>query len=175
MHTSRPLAVRLLAAGVLVAVPLTLTACGEAAERAAEEGIERAAEQDGQDVEVDLDEDGGVKVEGSDGTFEVGEDVALPDDFPAEVPLLDGQLISASSTPAESGSEGWYLLMTVDGAPDDVFADASGELEGGGFTSDAEPLGGVGSWSNADWTVTITAADGDSGATNIQYVVAPAL
>ncbi|UMG93574.1 hypothetical protein [Nocardioides sp. TF02-7] len=117
----------------------------------------------------------GVKVESSDGTFEVGDDVALPDDFPSDVPLLDGQLISASSSPADSGSEGWYLLMNVEGDPDDLFADATGELESAGFSADGESFGGAGSWSSADWTVTLTVADGGGGLTSVQYVVAPAL
>ncbi len=76
---------------MLIATMLLLASCGAVAEKAGEriveEAIEKAAEEEG-DIDVDLD-DGGITISGSDGeTFQIGEGVEIPSDFP--IPILGG-------------------------------------------------------------------------------------
>lgn len=73
---------------------LTLTGCGlgeKAAQEAGDKIVEKAIESDsnGQDVEVDS-SDGQVKVETEDGDFTYGVGVDLPEEFPDDVPLPQG-------------------------------------------------------------------------------------
>ncbi|MFH1946761.1 MAG: hypothetical protein ABIJ23_01225 [Candidatus Magasanikbacteria bacterium] len=72
---------------------VVVSGCGQ--KSLTEKQIEKAMEdQMGQDVNVDLDS-GAVKIETADGvSLETGEDVSLPTDFPTDVYVVDGQVIS---------------------------------------------------------------------------------
>jgi hypothetical protein len=121
---------------------LGLAACGgeDLSERAAEEIVEQQLEQDGQDVDIDLndDGDGAIRVEGSDGDVEVQFDedggIDLPDNFPDDVPLPEGLNIqSASSLDAPEGAT-FILTGTVDGDFADATDAYASALESAGFT-----------------------------------------
>lgn len=90
-------------AGSMVALAaITLTGCGadpveDAVQGAAENAVEKAVENgatDGSGGDVDLD---------------IGDDVAVPDSFPSELPLPDGKLLSAVTI-----DEGTQLNYEID-------------------------------------------------------------
>ncbi len=161
---------RTLSAGIAaLALPLTLSACGEAAEQAAEEAAEKAIEDaNGGDVDIDIDEDGGeVKVENSDGSFVSGGD--LPDDYPSdEVPLVgDVQFGSSASTGTGTG---WTISTLYDGDAAAAFAAAKEALEGAGFTTDGAAGETFASMRSDAYSVVLSAGDGADG-TTLSYVV----
>jgi hypothetical protein len=87
----------------------------------------------------------------------------LPADFPAEVPLLEGEIVFA----AGAAGEGWLVTMTSSAA--DPVADAVAALEGAGFAPDTTLSGtdaGAAVYANADYLV-LVAGDGE----NVAYTV----
>lgn len=113
-----------LAAGLLIAAPLTLTGCSMV------EGIIET--QTGGDIDL-----GGSSV---------------PDDFPAEVPLAEGEIVNGSAISADGGERVWNVLINVGdpSAPESIAA----QLEGAGFTSP-----GVGGVTEEGGTLTYTKGD----------------
>jgi methionine-rich copper-binding protein CopC len=87
---------------VLAILAILLSGCGKTitqttSERAAEKIIEQ---QTGGQAKVDVNQ-GNVKVESKDGNIEVGQNVKLPADFPKDVYVIDGNLVSAFSEPTK--------------------------------------------------------------------------
>lgn len=122
-----------------------------AVERAAEETVERALEESG--AEVDLDFSG---------------DISLPEGWPSEVPVPDGNIISTYSV------DGTMTVM-VEVASPDVAAAALDDIENAGFTvgseSQVEGFYSAG-LESADYSVIFTSTfDGD--VTMVSIVVAP--
>jgi hypothetical protein len=108
---ARRLATVALAATLLVTAPLTLSGCSMV------EGLIES--QTGGDIDL-----GGSTV---------------PEDFPAEVPLADGEIVNGSAISAAGGEKVWNVLINVadPSAPDSIAA----QLEAAGFTSPG--VGGV--------------------------------
>jgi len=78
----------------------------------------------------------------------------LPDDFPSGIPLIDGDIIAASST-----STGWEVWI-ASADPIDGYGHASSSLQDAGFTAVADQsingaAGGV--FDNDSYSVTVTA------------------
>jgi hypothetical protein len=113
-----------LAAALLVAAPLTLTGCSVV------EGI--IENQTGGDIDL-----GGTTV---------------PDDFPAEVPLAEGDIVNGSAISSDGGERVWNVLINVadPAAPESIAA----QLEAAGFTSP-----GVGGLTEEGGTLTYTKDD----------------
>ncbi|MGX5696915.1 hypothetical protein ACWKWP_12005 [Agromyces soli] len=134
--------------GVLAAIALitatALTGCfGNPVENLVNQGIEDAVE------------------EATGGDVEVGGE--LPSDFPAEVPIIDGDIVFA----AGSMGDGW--LVTVSAKGGDPVGEAVQALEAAGFTADTTLGGTDGSasvYSNANYLV-LVAGDGE----NLAYTV----
>jgi len=85
---------RALAATALAAALISLSACGS--QQAAENMVNDAL---GGSASVDMGEDGEVRVDTSDGSFEVGTR-EFPEGWPADLELIPGfELASAASTP----------------------------------------------------------------------------
>jgi predicted small secreted protein len=63
----------------------------------------------------------------------------VPDDFPSEVPLADGDVVNGSAISASGGEKVWNVLIAVSdpAAPESIAA----QLEAAGFT--APGVGGV--------------------------------
>jgi hypothetical protein len=76
---------------------LAAAGCGKAAEKTLEEAIERQIEEEGEsgDVNVDLDDDGGISIETDEGSFQIGGN-EIPDGF--LLPIPDYEEISAVSS-----------------------------------------------------------------------------
>ncbi|CAB4689733.1 MAG: hypothetical protein F2667_01750 [Actinobacteria bacterium] len=162
-----------MSAAALLLAPAFLTACGgdDAAESAAEKAIENAS---GGDADVDIDDDGNVKIETSDGTFTSGQD--LPEGFPTdEVPLIDGD-IQMGMSGSDMGSDGGFaVVVTSDLDVDAATEEAISLLTDAGFetTEDANSGFGAGLLSSPKWEVLLIATD-SGGSTQVQYVVSPA-
>ena len=87
----------------------------------------------------------------------------LPEGWPAEVPVVDGEILFGGGGSAE-GEQGW--VVTIKSASADPLADARKQLEEGGFSSDAEATASGGdagavAMKNANFTVLVAGnADG---------------
>ncbi|PZQ88112.1 MAG: hypothetical protein DI534_11600 [Leifsonia xyli] len=87
---------------------------------------------------------------------------AIPDDFPSEVPLVDGTVVVATKPTTDS----WAVTIAV---PDQATADsASTLLTDAGFT--AVPLVS-GSFTNGTYVVVIASASLDIAGVGLQYLV----
>jgi hypothetical protein len=98
---------RYLAASLTIALALTGTACGQVAEKAAEEAVERSTGAD----KVDISEDG-VKVKTKDGTFETGTAAEIPEDLP-KAPLFVDSTLQSSTKLTSNGDTTWLLNGVV--------------------------------------------------------------
>ncbi|SEB74560.1 hypothetical protein SAMN04489844_0972 [Nocardioides exalbidus] len=118
---------------ILVAVAGLVTACGgdDASEKAGEKLGEKLAEQamedsGGGDVDVDVDGED-VTIESEEGTIAVGSG-EVPDSFPSELSIPDGEVVSSVDTPQGS-------LVTLDVEdPAGAFDEAVADLEANGWT-----------------------------------------
>ena len=161
---------RVVAAVTVAALALSpaLAACGQAAEEMAEQAAEQAI---GGDVEVN---DEGVTVTDEEGNeVAIGEDVAVPDNWPAEVPLYEGGTLQMVSVQADGAATAMWL---ADGTPADAAADYGAALEDAGFTADSESnMGGmiVNSYTGNGLTVSMQVLDSD-GQTTLMVIAEPA-
>ena len=99
---------------------------------------------------------------------EVSLDGELPADFPASVPLIEGDSTVAAGA---GGTEGWDVVVTPSDS-DDPVADAASALEASGFTEDKSISGdggGAAVYSDGEYTVLLV---GQGSA--VSYTVAPA-
>lgn len=143
--TRREAGAVVLAAALLVAAPLTLTGCSTI------EGV--IEQQTGGDVDL-----GGTSV---------------PEDFPAAVPLAEGEVVNGSAISNGDGKV-WNVLIDVPdpSAPDSIAA----QLEGAGFVS-PDGIGGLTgeggtlTYAKDDLIVNVLLAKSDDGWT-ANYTVA---
>ncbi len=164
-------AVAVVAAGV---ASLGLAACGNVAERVAEEATERAIEADtGGDVDVNLDEDGSFSMKSEDGSMVMSADGELADGFPSEVPLVDGTVQASWSTTSPEG-ESWWVTLEV-GDAEAAYADARSGLEGAGFTitntyeGTSDGMFGGNLAAEGAWLVNVMVAEGEPS--TVSYVL----
>jgi len=154
--------------GAVLLVPgLVLAGCAEGSsqEQVAEKAIEDATGGRA-DVDVDAEE---VTVESEDGTVTMGKD--LPDDFPAGVPVPEGEVQSATSLQGR----GWAVTLKAEGNAASVAAAIRKQLTDGGFevNREDEVAGGrmlIAIGEHHQVTASVSAA---SGVTGVVYTVAP--
>jgi hypothetical protein len=98
----------------------------------------------------------------------------VPDDFPAEVPLAEGDVVNGSKITGSGGETVWNVLMNVSdpAAPESIAA----QLEGAGFTSagtggGVTDSGGTLTYTKDDLVVNVLLGKTDSGWT-ANYTVA---
>ena len=102
------------AAAPILATVLLLTSCGDSAsENLAEQLAENAV---GGDVDIDVDEDGGsMHVESSEGSMDLSFGDELPDGFPSNLTVVDGQILSGTRVEqAEEGTILYSVMIQVD-------------------------------------------------------------
>lgn len=94
--------------GVLTLV-LIVSGCGSKSltERQIEKNLEKNL---GEDFQVDLNS-GDVSIQTEGGFFQAGEVVKLPEDFPKDVYVIDGKIISAMKN---FGGAGYQVMVSVD-------------------------------------------------------------
>ena len=97
----------------------------------------------------------------------------VPEDFPSEVPLADGDVVNGSKITGGDGETVWNVLMNVSdpAAPESIAA----QLEGAGFTSagtgEVSDSGGTLTYTKDDLVVNVLLGKTDSGWT-ANYTVA---
>jgi hypothetical protein len=168
-----PLAVR---AGVLAsALAVALTGCGSAVENIVEGNVERAIENElGESADVEIGEDS-FSVDTEDGSITAGAG-SVPDDFPTDVPLVDGEVAFAQRLESDDGFS-WNLIITSDADPGTLADQVRGELTDNGFSveeasefSGADSAGGTILAEKGDLTVLVLVA-GDGSETSATYTV----
>ena len=126
-------------------------------------------------VQIDADDDGDFSIEGEDGTKIQG-GTRLPDDFPDDIPLVDGQVIQATSASSADGG-GFSASLEVSGGVEDAYESASDLLVGAGFTDEGtQSVAGMstGSFLSTDWQVLLTVSESaDDDVAYVSYIVAP--
>lgn len=139
----------------------TVAGCGQAAEQVAEQAAEQAL---GGDVDVN---DEGVTVTDDEGNqVAIGEDVSIPDNWPAEVPLLEGGTPQMASVQADGSAS---VMWTVEATPEEAAAAYGAALIDAGFTEESTSnMGGmfVNTYTGNGYTVGLNALDVD-GTTNV--------
>lgn len=147
MLSSRVMTIKMKVTAALgvVTCAFLLASCspGDLIDRAVEKGVEKGIEA-ATGSEIDIDEDGGqISIATEDGEVSFGSGSELPDGFPDEVPLIDGEITSGMRF-SEADSDGYMVGVVVKGAMSDVYAEATGLLEAAGFTeSSSVDLGGI--------------------------------
>jgi len=142
-----------------------------------ESAVEKAT---GCKVDVD-DEQASTECKDGKGSVSLGDSAKIPKGFPtADVPLPDGNLISAISTKI-SGDQGYNLSYTFDGSISNAAKDYKQTLRAAGFTVDDSDSfsagdGAITGFTAArdDWKVTVVggggSSDDDSGAVSVTVV-----
>lgn len=123
---------KIVRAVVVAGVGLALAGCGSAAENLTERAIEEAG---GGQVDVEMDEDGGsfsVQGEDGEGSYQVSGDGSMPDDWPEDIPLPDGQVMGSSSFSDDNG-EFLGLQLRVESSPEETIATVEGGLQDAGW------------------------------------------
>ena len=166
------------AAVAVVAGAFVLASCspGDLLDRAVEKGVEKGVEA-ATGSEIDIDEDGGtISIQTDEGEFSMGAGAELPDGFPDEIPLVEGEF-GRGMRLSEGETDGFIANVVAPGAIADVYAQATELLEGAGFTEQAssdmggmrtvayEPTGAI-----AALGLTLI-EDAEEGVVNVSYTV----
>jgi len=99
---------------------------------------------------------------------------SLPDGWPSEVPVIDGDIIAGGTAADDSDNPGWNVTIKVENEA--AFTDIKNQLEGAGFEPvDAGELDGgdtitSGAFKNANYGV-LVAVSGSDGAFVANYTV----
>lgn len=176
-HTSRRRRLAT-AIGALLLAAAPLSGCGGADSPSVKDLIDIAdgegsidTDGDGRD-DLSIQRDGdGVALEGDDGSIRIGDH--LPDDFPSEVPLIDGEVVQGSSYAADE-SRGWVVGIHHAGALPATVERVAAELTGAGFAEVnrfSAQDGAVLGVTRDSFTVQVTFAVEDDG-TLVAYTVA---
>jgi hypothetical protein len=99
----------------------------------------------------------------------------VPEDFPSEVPLIDGEVVSGFGV-GKAPEKAWNVTIKVPDAS--ALEVIKAQMEGAGFTSDIDDaaIGGItgGMYSNGSYSVLIVVAEDGNGAWAAAYTVTPA-
>jgi hypothetical protein len=156
-RTNGRLATAALAAMLVLGAPV-LSACGGAAQQAAEEAAGNAI---GGNVDIGS---AGVTVQDSAGNnITIGEDVTLPDNWPSEIPVYDGGKLSSVMIAGDGAS--LNAVWLTDASVADAAKAYGAALTAAGFTSDTtSSAGGMsgGDYSGNGYKVTVVSIGADS-------------
>lgn len=122
----------LLLTGILVVTAGCQSVAENVSERVVEEVAEAAADE-GVEIDLDTDGEGGLTVETDEGTFQVGGNTELPDGFPSSLPIPgDASVTSSMSQSTESG-DSIFVQLSTQTPFDELEADTIQGLEDGGW------------------------------------------
>jgi hypothetical protein len=168
MPTGRRRALGAIAAAGLM---LATSGCGAIAEKITEEGAERIIESEtGENVEIDLNGEGGISVQSDDGESVFRVVTEIPAEWPNSVPRPDGLVIDSGSFIKAEGETLMTLLGSPNGSAID-FTDAYAvALDAAGFTEtsrfDSKTEGGSAAqrtYESEAWTINISSYVDNSG------------
>lgn len=107
-----------------------------------------------------------VSVKGSDGSeFSAGQG-ELPADFPGDVPVPAGEVLSSAKVAPAGEGTGWYLQIQGEGDYSTCFAAEADALLGAGYTEQVRSQAGEtisGSYVSPTYQVALVAVAGDGG------------
>ena len=155
---------------------LALAGCGNAVEGLAEGAVERALENEiGSSADVEVDEDG-FTIDTDEGSISAGSG-SVPEDFPADVPLPDGE-VSFSQRLETADGLGWSVVIATSGEAGSVGQQIRSDLENNGFDVEESTQfsgeGGSGGTilaERSDLSVLVVVTADDSGETLATYTV----
>ena len=120
----RPIIITAAGAALALGGVSSLAGCGSTVESVVE---------DQTDVEIDANDEGVEITDGEGNSFQAGEDVEVPDAWPSDAPLYDGQLISAVAA-----GGGVSMVWMSSSSTEDTFNEYSAQLESAGFKVDSD-------------------------------------
>lgn len=164
---------------VTAAAVLVLSGCSNAVDGLAEGAVERAIENElGASADVSIDDDS-FTVDTEEGSITAGSG-SLPEDFPADVPLLDGE-VSFSQRLETADGLGWSVVITSAVEPAAAVEQVRSELQANGFSVDeatefsaGDDSGGTIIGERDDLSVLVVAASDGTGSTAVSYTVSQA-
>jgi hypothetical protein len=96
----------------------------------------------------------------------------VPADFPAEIPLIDGEVLSGVSLGSE-GAQVWSVLIAVDDGS--AFDEITRQLEGVGFVASGlggtTELGSTGTFSKDPYDISVAVSGGSDAGWAAKYTV----
>ncbi len=96
----------------------------------------------------------------------IGDDVQLPDNWPADVPVYDGGTLSMVTVEADGSVN---AMWTMDATPEEAIDTYGAALESAGFTSDSESNMGdmfIREYTGNDYTVSASTVEAE-GSTSL--------
>ncbi len=145
----------------VVALALTgagVSGCGSVSETLTEKAVEGAAEAAGEgDVQFDVDDEG-VTIESEDGSITTKSDGSLPEGFPSDIPLPEGEIQFSQVLDTPEGTS-WSVQIASTATVDAVTEQMRSGLEPAGYsiTSETTTSGDAG-----DTTFLLAERDTDS-------------
>jgi hypothetical protein len=127
-----------LAALTALALAASCGPCGgRIGRKVVEKAIERRVEKEtGKKVDIDLKgKEGQIKITGKEGSFEAGEKVAVPDDFPKDVPIYPG---AQARMAMKNKDQGVTMMLGSKDSLDQVASFYKKELADKGWKQEAE-------------------------------------
>lgn len=153
-------------AALLVVVVVFLGGCTKKmAEKTAEKAIEKNI---GSQANMDLNDEQ-VTIKTEQGTYQGGENLSLPSNFPDDLYVIDGKIIAAMTI---TENEGYSVSVLTNKSVAEVKADYEDKLKDNGWKIDMQMDYGVSamvSASKADRTVTVSISN-DSESTTVTIV-----
>ncbi len=166
----------------VVVVPILLLTAGaiwfknvgerKLAENTVEGIVERAS---GGDVDIDT-KDGSVsvKTEDGDGSFSIGGNQKLPDDFPKnEIPYLKEESVSSTLSSTSEGKKSWWVTTQVNNSYDEAKGYFESNIAEPAYSDITNYSFGESTTFNAtgsDYELSVTVSSND-GKTSVSYVV----
>ena len=148
-----------------------LVGCGDSEEEQAEQAAEAVL---GEDADVDID---GDSVTFDDGDTSITSGSGLPDGFPEDLPVLEGEILSGMASD-DGSTKNYSVIVSASGDPASAAAEVKGLLEDAGWTLESENEMEVLStlrFSKDGTEVGVNVLPGDTGdGSQVMYAVTPA-
>lgn len=123
-------------------------------------------------------DEGTMKIKGADGneiTVSSGENLSIPDTWPADLPIMDGATITyTGSMSGQTGGSGTVLTLSTPKSVKEVADYYTSALKDNGWSSDVAMQMGEGTMlagSKDDRSVSVVIDTGDDGQTNVSITV----
>jgi hypothetical protein len=161
-----------LALALMISLSACLSPADKVSEKVGESMAERAIENaTGGAADVDVDNEN-VTIKTDEGSFEAGENVKLPDDFPSDVYVYDGKLQGVIRTNENKGFtltiETVDTVATVKAVYEEKMREAGWETAGSMDFGTSASLGGE----KDGRTLSVIIGEGDAGKSNVILTVA---
>lgn len=148
-----------------------LVGCGDSEEEQAEQAAEAVL---GEDADVDID---GDSVTFDDGDTSITSGSGLPDGFPEDLPVLEGEILSGMASD-DGSTKNYSVIVSASGDPASAAAEVKGLLEDAGWTLESEnEMEGLSTlrFSKDGTEVGVNVLPGDTGdGSQVMYAVTPA-